>query len=510
VEEPVIVVGAGPVGLVLACELARREIPVRIIDKLTAPTTQSRAIAVHARSLEMMDRIGVASTLLGTGVRSQGMQLHAAGKVIAQIGFGDVASRFPFTLLTAQTETERVLTERLAGLGVRVDRGTELVGLTQRPDGVQVRLRHAAGGREEATALYLAGADGGGSSVRRLAGTGLAGSFTGERFVLGDVEAETGLDRHVIHTFAVKGAGPLLVFPMKGRRLRVMAQIGRDDSREVSAGWLQQLCDERGGSIRITGSHWLTRFDIHHAQVPQYRLGRVFLAGDAAHIHSPAGGQGMNTGMQDAFNLGWKLALACRAEAGDALLDSYNAERHPVGAAVISFSTRLTKVSTLESPALRFLRNRAAHAATALAPVAHALASSIEEVSITYRKSPAVVAGPGHHGLRAGDHFPDQVSSELAGAVNAPGHVLVTVAREPIAPARPAAPGLRQVLVSPAAHGSGYDAVVRDDDGRISTALRLNRSARVMIRPDGYVGAIAEAADPAPLARYARLLRSPR
>jgi len=212
--------------------------------------------------------------------------------------------------------------------------------------------------------------------------------------------------------------------------------------------------------------------------------------------------------MQDAFNLGWKLALASRAEAGDPLLDSYDAERQPVGAAVISLSTRITKVGTLQSRAIRILRNRAAHAAAALAPVAHALADTIEEVNLAYRKSPAVVASS-CRGLHAGDHFPDQVSSDLADAVRVPGHVLVTLAREPVAPAGSTVPGLRQILVSSSGSGTGYDAVVPDDDGSIGSALRLNRSARVMIRPDGYIGAITDAADPAPLARYASLLRSP-
>ena len=194
-DTDVLVVGAGPVGLVAACELARRGVRMRIVDKLAAPTTESRAILVHARSLEMLDRIGVAGTLLDTGVRTHQMQMHAGGQELARIGLDTVDSVYPYSLTTAQTETERVLTERLAELGVTVDRGVELTGREQDGDGVRATLAHADGTVETAGVRWVVGADGGHSSVRGLVGTRLAGSFKGEQFVLGDVEARHELDR---------------------------------------------------------------------------------------------------------------------------------------------------------------------------------------------------------------------------------------------------------------------------------------------------------------------------
>jgi 2-polyprenyl-6-methoxyphenol hydroxylase-like FAD-dependent oxidoreductase len=172
--------------------------------------------------------------------------------------------------------------------------------------------------------------------VRRQVGSALEGSFHGERFLMGDVHAEHDFDPRSMYTFFSAHDGPLMVFPMKGDRMRLIAQVPTASTDAASQEWLRRVADERAaGRIRIHDLLWLTCFEIHHAQVPQYRVGRVFLAGDAAHIHSPAGGQGMNTGIQDAFNLGWKLAAAYRGTASETLIDSYHAERHPVAARVI-------------------------------------------------------------------------------------------------------------------------------------------------------------------------------
>ena len=318
----VIVVGAGPVGLVAACELARRGVGVRVIDKLAQPTDQSRAIAVHARSLDMFDRMGIVDELLGTGVKAIAMQMHAGGRKLFRVPFGEVDSAFPFTLTTAQTETERVLGEHLQALGVTVERGAELIALSQDDEGVHLTLQKR-GSTERVSASWVIGADGAHSTVRRLVGTTLAGSFVGERFLLGDVDAEHSLDRDSMHTFFAPD-GPVVVLAMRDGRMRFLAEVhdapGTPLHMHPTLDDLQEIVDRRIGGIRLLSSHWLTSFEIHHARVPAYRWGRVFLAGDAAHIHSPAGGQGMNTGMQDAFNLTWKLAAVINGDAGDTLL----------------------------------------------------------------------------------------------------------------------------------------------------------------------------------------------
>ena len=455
------VVGAGPTGLVAGCELARRGVPVRVIDKLAAPTDESRAIVVHARSLEMFAQMGIVDALIESGVKTRAMQMYSGKKRLVKVPLSNVESAYPFTVTTAQTETERILGERLVQLGGRVERGAELTALEQDGDQVQVTIRRAGGQTERATAAYVVGADGGHSAVRAGVGTQLEGSFKGERFALGDVEADHHLETDSMYTM-FSGQGPLLLFPMRGQRMRIIAQVhgsepGAAPSSPTVAD-LQALVDERGGDLKITAAHWTTEFEIHHAQVPAYRHGRVFLAGDAAHVHSPAGGQGMNTGMQDAFNLGWKLAAVLNDEGGEALLESYHAERHPVAARVIKLTTMLTNVATIHHELPIKIRNAALHAIAGVHAVTDRMVDETEEVTVAYRKSPVVVAGHRHR-LHAGDHLPAQAGVEL----DPTGHTTLDAA--------------------PFGLGDGW----------------------IVVRPDGYIGALA--ADDAGVDAYFAQLR---
>ena len=507
-SDPVLVVGAGPVGLVLAGELARRDVPVRIVDTLAAPTTESRAIVVHARSLEMLERVGVLDDIIASGIKATGVEMHASGRTLARVVLDIVDSAHPYSVVTAQTETERVLTGNLAKHGVEVERGVSLTGLEQSATGVTATLRSADGSEESVAASWLVGADGARSEVRRQVGSALEGSFHGERFLMGDVHAEHDFDPRSMYTFFSAHDGPLMVFPMKGDRMRLIAQIPTASTDEASQEWLQRVADERAaGRIRIHDSLWLTCFEIRHAQVPQYRIGRVFLAGDAAHIHSPAGGQGMNTGMQDAFNLGWKLAAAYRGSASQTLIDSYHAERHPVAARVIEFSTRLTHLSTLTNPVAQQLRNAVLHTATGIGPARSALADETEETTLTYHGSPAVVGSAAHAKIRGGDHLPDVSGTDLRRVLSTEtGHVLVT-----LGPGRAAAelPGVRQVLLADTdAAVDGFDVVVADPDRRAAARFGL-ASGRIMVRPDGYVGAIADGDDDRPITAYRELTARP-
>ena len=499
----VVVIGAGPVGLVAACELARHGLAVRVFDKLPAPTDESRAIVVHARSLEMFERVGVVDEIIDSGVKSLAMQMYASGKRLARIELGQVDSVFPFTITTPQTETERILTARLNGLGVRVERGAELTALGQDADAVHLTLLHADGARESVDTSWVIGADGSHSTVRALLGTKLIGAFKGERFILGDVEAEYSLDQSSMHTYFSPSVGPLLVFPMRGSRVRLIAQVDDPDGRPVDTNpaqaELQQIVDARAGGIRITQAHWLTEFEIHHAQVPAYRIGRAFLAGDAAHVHSPAGGQGMNTGMQDAFNLGWKLAMTVHGTGGQRLIDSYQAERHPVAAKVIEFTTRLTQIGTLRNELAIKLRNEVVHAASGLAPIRNAIANQLEEVALSYRGSPIVAGHHRHARVAAGDHAPRVTDTALQDQMSAAwrpgfgGHVIVTVAAPGTAP-EPVKDGggARQMLIAPTVDRAvdGYYATIADPGHTLASRYGLRAGGRVIIRPDGYIGYI--------------------
>ncbi len=512
----VMVVGAGPVGLVAASELARRGIRVRVIDKLAEPTDQSRAIAVHARSLDMFDRMGIVDELVSTGIKAIAMQLYAGHRKLFRIPLGDVDSAFPFTLTTAQTDTERVLGQHLESLGVTVDHGVELVTLSQDADAVHLTLRGEDGSTEQVSASWVIGADGGHSTVRKMVGTKLAGSFVGERFLLGDVDAEHSLDLDSMHTF-FSPDGPVVVLPMRDGRMRFLAEVhdapGTPMNMHPTQAELQAILDRRIGGIKVVRSHWLTSFEIHHARVPAYRWGRVFLAGDAAHIHSPAGGQGMNTGMQDAFNLAWKLAAVVNGDGGETLLDSYQAERIPVADSVIAFTNRLTKAGTL-SGVPRRIRDMVIRILSHIPAARRFMAETAEEVNIAYRKSPiAVSRGPRNAKVAAGEHLPHVVDaavqkqlSVVCGAQNT-GHVVLTVAAGQPAPA--AGEGQVQVLVTTDdTHVAGYDTVIADPKGLVAQSFGLNNGGRVVIRPDGYIGAVASLDDTTTVADYFAKIRS--
>lgn len=507
----VLVVGAGPVGLVAACELARRGVAVRIVDRLAAPTDESRAIAVHARSLDMFARMGIVDDLVATGVTSTGMAMLSNGAELFHVRFGGVDSAYPFSLLTPQTETERVLTDRLTGLGVTVDRGVELQALTQGDESVRVALSRADGTADTVAARWVVAADGAHSTVRHLVGARLQGSFRGERFILGDCDAETDLGAESMYTiFAPQG--PVVTMPLRDGRNRLMAQIHDADGTPVNLHptqeELQRILDERVGGIRIIKSHWLTCFEIHHGQVPQYRHGRVFLVGDAAHIHSPAGGQGMNTGMQDAFNLAWKLAMAIRGDGGPALLDSYHAERHPVAEKVIEFSGMLTKAGTLTGGA-QVVRNALMRILGNIPAVATRMASVVEEIGVGYADSPAVLdRRPRHSNIAAGQHLPHiddaAVQKQLTafcGGENT-DHCMLTVTADHPAPAAGPAGALQVLITADDTPVGGYDAVVADPQGLVATRLGLREGGRVVVRPDGYVGAVTALDDRQGIADY--------
>ena len=511
----VVIVGAGPVGLVAACELARRGVSIRIVDKLSAPTNESRAIAIHARSCDMLDRMGVLDDLIATGVKSTAMNMFANGKKMFRAPLDTVDSPFAYTLITAQTETERVLTEHLTALGVTVDRGLTLTELQQDADAVHLVLQHADGTSEQVDTSWVIGTDGGHSSVRHLVGTKLEGSFKGERFILGDVEVEPHFDNTNMYTY-FDSDGPVVTLPMLGGRVRFLAQIhdapGTPLNLNPTTAELQKIVDERIGGVTITTPHWVTCFEIHHGQVPEYRHGRVFLAGDAAHIHSPAGGQGMNTGMQDAFNLCWKLAEVIKGDAGDALLDSYDAERHPVGKRVIDFTSTLTTIGTLKGPA-RVARNAVVRVVGHIPPAVRIMASNITETNIAYKGSPAVLAtAPRHTKVAPGQHVPHvsdpDVQKQLSRVCSTDnlGHTILTVTAGRPAPAAGPAGQTQVLITSDDTPVGGYDAVIADPGGLFAQRLGLKDGGRVVVRPDGYLGAITALDDATGVADYFALI----
>ncbi len=321
-----------------------------------------------------------------------------------------------------------------------------------------------------------------------------------------------------MHTF-FSPDGPVIVLPMRDGRMRFLAEVhdapGTPMNMNPTQDELQAILDRRIGGIRVLRSHWLTGFEIRHARVPAYRWGRVFLSGDAAHIHSPAGGQGMNTGMQDAFNLGWKLAAVIDGDAGETLLDSYEAERVPIADGVITFTNRLTKIGTL-SGVPRRVRDVLVRMVSRVPAVRRVMAETAEEVNVAYKNSPITVGRPPRHAkVAAGQHLPhvtdEVVQKQLRAACGSQtlGHVVLTVAGEQVPPAAADGQVQVQVLVSTDdAPVAGYNTLVADPKGVVAQRLGLKNGGRLVIRPDGYIGAIAALDDTTTIAEYFAKARS--
>jgi len=384
----VLVVGAGPTGLTLAAELFRRGLRVRIVDKSEAPTTLSKAIAVHARTLEILDDLGVAHALDRRGVRLHGATIQAGGQTLAEVDFAGLESRFPHVLSVAQAETEAVLGDLVVQRGGDVERRTELVSFEQDDRRVVATLRSPQG-EESLEAAYLVGCDGAHSAVRHALGATFEGHGYDDTFVLADVTMEAGLPADRISTFFADD-GIVACFPMAGARWRIIVTAAGSTPAEPTVADVERIVVERSGRpATLSDPQWIAPFRIHCRQVGQYRTGRAFLAGDAAHIHSPAGGQGMNTGIQDAHNLAWKLACAVDASgaAADLLLESYGAERHAIGKALLRSTDVATKLGTLHSAPAIGIRNTVARLLSGLEPVRRKIAHSLAELDIAYPES---------------------------------------------------------------------------------------------------------------------------
>lgn len=470
--EKVLIVGAGPVGLTLACELARYRIGVRLIDRASQATQTSKALVVWSRTLELMDRIGCTPAFLAAGLRARGATLRSGGRVLGHADFADIASPYAFGLMIPQRDTERLLTEHLSRLGVTIERQVELTDFAHGHEGVEARLAHADGREERVSTPFLIGCDGAHSRVRHGLALSFEGAAQGDEWLLADIRLDgAGVPPGDEVSFTLHRDGPFVIFPIPGGRARVVATVGRADGPpkpEPTLAEVQALVAARAGpGIRVSDPVWLSHFRIHERKVTEYRRGRVFLAGDAAHIHSPAGGQGMNTGMQDAVNLAWKLALVLRGEAALALLDSYGPERNAVGEQVLRNAGRLTDMATLANPAAQAARNLALRVLLGFHAVRGRLAATMSEVEIGYSRSPLSV-GPG-----AGERWPPERAGGLPpGAGHDPRFVLYAAE-----PERGAALTARfPTLLEPAPRPSA--------DGR----LRL-------VRPDGYLGLAADASD---------------
>jgi 2-polyprenyl-6-methoxyphenol hydroxylase-like FAD-dependent oxidoreductase len=546
----VLVVGAGPTGLSLALELRRHGLRCRVVDKVDGPSVWSKAQAIHARTLELLERAGVAGELLADGKRIQQITVYSDERMVAQARIEGLDTRYPYIYSLPQRDTEIVLARCLERTGAVVERRVELSRFTQDDQGVDATLVHADGREEVVRAAWLVGCDGAHSTVRHA----LALPFTGSTYEIRIIQADVrvALPMEVEDDEAVVFLGPQTLvglLPLPGvQRYRMLVPRPPGDETEATLENFQAIFAKVGppGAV-VDDPAWMIAFRLHCRMVDRFRVGRVFLAGDAAHIHSPAGGQGMNMGIQDAFNLAWKLALVQRGVGQPVLLDSYHAERHPVAKATLAGTDTATsglalQLSLRNSVALE-LRNQIVGFATGLGLLRRKAARTASMLDVRYEDSPVLgqdrptLLGTrmlgGHdetptvrdwfhfgHGPGPGERAPDVLLDEegegsprLFSHLDPRLHTLLlfdgATASEAgyrgfveIA-ARLAArfPGLVAVRIvvphdaRPAALAGWDGEVVLDATGAVHERYGARSECLYLVRPDGYVGYRSQPAD---------------
>jgi 2-polyprenyl-6-methoxyphenol hydroxylase-like FAD-dependent oxidoreductase len=412
---PVLVVGAGPTGLTMACELARHGVPARVVDKLTGIVPLARATGIHSRTLELFQDLGVVDEILSQGLPVRGVNQFANGERLLGERFDSVDSPYPFTIALEQYCTEAALEALLERLGGRVERHTELVSLAERLDGVRATLRHSDGRDEIVETPWLVGCDGAHSRVRHLNHQRFPGETDPHQYAIADVVVEADVASDEIYFF-LTDRGPLALFPLPRGRFLVVADLSMPNegrAEQPTLAEIQALADERGPpGLRVSDPRWLGYFRINYRLTRHYRHGRTFLAGDAAHIHSLIGGQGMNTGIQDAYNLAWKLALVVQSRAPVALLDSYEPERRAVAEDVVATTRRATDaIEAFRDLSSRDRDRLYRHSFTPPAELAR-IQKHREELDLDYRRSPICAEhderGAGRASFAGGPHAGSQ------------------------------------------------------------------------------------------------------
>jgi 2-polyprenyl-6-methoxyphenol hydroxylase-like FAD-dependent oxidoreductase len=509
----VLIVGAGPTGLMLANQLARRGVRSLIIDRHAGPARETRALGVQARTLEIYSKLGVVDRALALGKRGDGANMWAEGRRMARVPLADAGARltpYPYILVLGQDDNEKILGERLHDFGLSVQWNTELLELTQTPERAVARLKQPDGSVREIEAAWVAGCDGARSAVREQSGIGFPGAPYEHVFFVADVQATGSMVPDEVNVYLHK-EGFHLLFPMRGqdhwRLVGILPPALRDREDVRFDDVIPSVREEASAGLDFKECSWFSTYRIHHRSASRFREGRAFVLGDAAHIHSPVGAQGMNTGLQDAYNLGWKLALVAQGRADAALLDSYEAERMPVARRLLDTTDRGFKLVVSDSWWAGLLRTEVMARVGALAMsrprIQRTAFRVVSQIGINYRASSLSVSldDPPQGAPRAGDRFPwmrlrfsaegpqEDVFDKLDDL-----HFHLLLFGQP-APQQPLL--LPDELVR-------VHAVPSDPDNVAELArLKLPATSFYLLRPDGYVALCGAQLDLAALARHA-------
>jgi 2-polyprenyl-6-methoxyphenol hydroxylase-like FAD-dependent oxidoreductase len=528
-----LIVGAGPVGLTMAAALTHHGLTYRIIEKSAQPTDKSKALVLWSRTLELFDPLGLSRIFQKNGRRVDGGSIYANNKRVVHFGLSGDESPFGYPVMIPQSQTERILSEHLASEGLSVERQVELIAFSEGADSVTCQIRHADGREEAVVTPWLIGCDGAHSTVRHHSGMPFAGHAEPNDWMLADVHIDGPLLQNEVTVFWHM-FGLLIFFPIDQNRFRMIADLGASDPSidrsDPTLADVQKKLDERGpGDLTATEPVWLANFRINERKCAQYRSGRVMLMGDAAHVHSPAGGQGMNTGMQDAFNLAWKLALIQQGRGqAEPLLQSFSIERSAIGDQVLKTAETFTTVATLRNPVAQSLRNHVAPILTSFQFFQDKVRKEWQELSINYRFSPLsqqswpLLKG----GQQAGDRLnyahvttaADGASVSLFGALDGTKHALLLLpGKAPDSTAH-----LLQIAEDTSKSFPGVISpylILEDDptqsfpafgnvpvwiDSNSSVYEKLHATAPtiVLVRPDGYIGYRCQPADSDSLKHY--------
>ncbi|MFF7361733.1 FAD-dependent monooxygenase [Streptomyces sp. NPDC008125] len=476
----VLVVGAGPTGLALACGLAAARVPVRVIDRREGPSTASRALGLQPRGAEVLDRLGALGELPERSVHAAEFVTYVNGKRLIRLRVGAHATLVNRpVLINSQAEVEAQLRRRLCVLGVDVEWGRDLVGADQVAEGVTVQLND-----EVIHSEWLVGCDGAHSRVRELAGIDFAGTSMAEGFFLSDIHAALPFPRDVVSVWLHK-KGIFNVFPLPGSDVwRLVASTPRDSDNldpDQASTVLKTALEDHAGvrPPEVWNAAWTSTFRIQRRLAARYRSGRMLLAGDAAHVHSPFGGQGMNTGLGDAENLAWKLALVASGRARERLLDTYEAERRPVAREVMAATSSLTRLAVGENLLTRVIRDRVLAPVLNLPTAQRFLWEKSSQLRTNYRNGPLAMQSPGWRigaALRPGDRVPDLRCLRGNGSQTRLHHEL----------------GCRWALVASGADTAALASIARrrlgEDVTVITSAEPGDKRTVMLVRPDGHLG----------------------
>ena len=512
-DTDVLIIGAGPTGLMLANQLSRWGVRTLVVDHHAGPSLQTRALGVQARTLEIYAGLGIAERALALGRCATGANLWAAGRKTGRVPFGDAGSGvtpYPFILILGQDDNERIMGDRLREAGVAVHWNTELTAIEQASDYVTARLRQPDGSTREVRAAWVAGCDGARSAVRELSGIAFPGAPYEHVFFVADVAATGSMVPGEVNVYLWR-RGFHLFFPMRGvdhwRIVGIVPPALRERDGLAFDAVAPSVREEAGAGLAFKSCSWFSTYRIHHRAAERFRDRRCFLLGDAAHIHSPVGAQGMNTGLQDAYNLAWKLALVVRGQAAPKLLDSYEAERVPVAQRLLRTTDRAFRLVVSDRWWAGLLRTqvlaRIAALAMARAPVQRRAFRAVSQIGIHYRQGPLSAGGPDlpRGAPRAGERFPWlQIRRRPGGAVEDLFQVLddtrftLLLFGQPLP--RGGVPhfgGLLRTEVIPADPANDAELV----------RARIPKPSYCLLRPDGHVGLCGAGLDVAAVQRYA-------